>query len=80
MRMDRPFQAAREGRPESLMWTAPAFVGRREELARIERCLQDAVAGHPRVVLMPVMKVFARVFRQSVRVQSQAVHEAVEPS
>jgi class 3 adenylate cyclase/DNA-binding CsgD family transcriptional regulator/tetratricopeptide (TPR) repeat protein len=51
--MDRPFKLVREGRPENLMRTVPAFVGRREELAGIERCLQDAVAGHPRVVLIP---------------------------
>ena len=51
--MDRPFKSDREGRPESLMRPVPAFVGRREELAGIERCLQDAVAGHPRVVLIP---------------------------
>lgn len=51
--MDRPFKLDREGRPENLMWTVPAFVGRREELAWIEGCLQDTVAGHPRVVLMP---------------------------
>ena len=51
--MDRPSRLNRAGRPGSLIRTTPAFVGRREELAWIERCLQETVAGHPRVVLIP---------------------------
>jgi predicted ATPase len=51
--MDRPFKSDREGCLESLMQPAPAFVGRREELAGLESCLQGAVAGHPRIVLIP---------------------------
>ena len=51
--MDRPSKFDREGRPGSLMQTVPAFVGRREELAWIERCLEDTVAGHPRLGLIP---------------------------
>src|SRR5262245_38718039 len=51
--MDRPIKFDRERRPESLIQTVPAFVGRREELAWIERCLQDTVSGHPLLGLIP---------------------------
>src|SRR5262249_20289279 len=51
--MDRPFRFNREGRPESRVRTTPVFVGRREELVWIERCLEETVTGHPRVVLIP---------------------------
>src|SRR5215471_18569175 len=50
--MDRPFKLDHKGRPESLVRTVPPFVGRREELAWIEHCLQETVAGHPLVVLI----------------------------
>src|SRR5262245_30721225 len=51
--MDGPFKFDAAERPESLMTMAPPFVNRREELAWIERCLQEVVAGQPRVVLIP---------------------------
>lgn len=50
--MDEPFKFDRDGRPYGLVRTIPPFVGRTEELAWLARCLDAAVAGHPRVVLM----------------------------
>jgi predicted ATPase len=50
--MDEPFRLDADKRPRSLIRTVPPFVNRREELVWLEHCLQDAVAGHPRVVLI----------------------------
>jgi class 3 adenylate cyclase/tetratricopeptide (TPR) repeat protein len=51
--MDEPFRLDADKHPGSLVRTVPPFVNRREELTWLEHCLQDAIAGHPRVVLIP---------------------------
>ena len=51
--MDEPFRLDADKRPGSLVRTVPPFINRREELAWLEHCLQDAVAGDQRVVLIP---------------------------
>jgi AAA ATPase domain len=51
--MNRPSTLDRGKTLPSLVQSAPPFVGRREELAWLERILQETLAGQPRVVLMP---------------------------
>jgi hypothetical protein len=51
--MDGPSELDHGKNLASLMRMAPPFVGRQEELHRLVLGLQQAMAGHPRVVLMP---------------------------
>jgi len=51
--MDEPSAAEGATRLASLVKTAPPFVGRREELAWLEKLLQECRGGQPRVVMLP---------------------------
>src|SRR5919204_3996991 len=51
--MDGPSALARGKTLASLVRVAPPFVGRHGELHQLVLGLQEAMAGHPRVVLMP---------------------------
>jgi class 3 adenylate cyclase/tetratricopeptide (TPR) repeat protein len=47
------FASDRVKRLSNLVRTTPPFVGRREELAWLERSMQEALTSQPRVVLLP---------------------------
>jgi class 3 adenylate cyclase/DNA-binding CsgD family transcriptional regulator len=51
--MDEPSGLDRATRLSNLVKTAPPFVGRRDELAWLEKLLEESCAGQPRVVLIP---------------------------
>ncbi len=46
-------EPSRSKHPPSVVTALPPFVGRRQELEWLERCLQDAIAGRPQLVLIP---------------------------
>ena len=50
--MDEPSYSDRRNRLSRQVRTIPPFVGRRQELNWLEQSLQDAIAGHARVILI----------------------------
>jgi tetratricopeptide (TPR) repeat protein len=57
--------------------SVPPFVGRRQQLDWLQHCLQDASAGHPRVVLIPGEAGIGKT-RFLKEVQSDALRRSVQ--